>query len=72
MNNEGGAAYFSVTMPTWSRAFLETPSLNTSILHLDQHIIRDQDTMSSENLSFIYNLNTSPPNERIPALICKY
>ena len=28
--------------------------------------------MSIENLSFIYNLNTSPPTERIPAPICKY
>ena len=25
--------------------------------------------MSSENLSFIYNLSTSPPNERIPTEI---
>ena len=28
--------------------------------------------MSSETLSFIYDQNASPPNERIPAPICKY
>ena len=28
--------------------------------------------LSSETISFIYDKNTSPPNERIPAPICKY